>query len=127
MLEVAIALAARPSLLLLDEPVSGMNPSETASFMKMIDKIREREITILLVANKSGVGAMVKVFAGDDVYTKMHHGKSGYLAQSLYPLYFGLGSNKKIDKIEVAWPSGKTQVIDRKIELNRVLEITEPK
>ena len=49
LLEVAIALAARPSLLLLDEPVSGMNPSETESFMKMIDKIREREITILLV------------------------------------------------------------------------------
>jgi branched-chain amino acid transport system ATP-binding protein len=49
LLEVAIALAARPSLLLLDEPVSGMNPSETASFMKMIDKIRQQEITILLV------------------------------------------------------------------------------
>jgi len=49
LLEVAIALAAKPSLLLLDEPVSGMNPSETASFMKMIDKIRERNITILLV------------------------------------------------------------------------------
>ena len=49
LLEVAVALAARPSLLLLDEPVSGMNPSETENFMKMIDKIREREITILLV------------------------------------------------------------------------------
>jgi len=49
LLEVAIALAAKPSLLLLDEPVSGMNPSETASFMKMIAKIRERNITILLV------------------------------------------------------------------------------
>lgn len=49
LLEVAIALAAKPSLLLLDEPVSGMNPSETASFMKLIDKIRQREITILLV------------------------------------------------------------------------------
>ena len=49
LLEVAVALAARPSLLLLDEPVSGMNPSETENFMQMIDKIREREITILLV------------------------------------------------------------------------------
>ena len=49
LLEVAIALASKPSLLLLDEPVSGMNPSETASFMKMIAKIRERNITILLV------------------------------------------------------------------------------
>jgi branched-chain amino acid transport system ATP-binding protein len=49
LLEVAIALAAKPSLLLLDEPVSGMNPSETASFMKMIEKIQERNISILLV------------------------------------------------------------------------------
>jgi branched-chain amino acid transport system ATP-binding protein len=49
LLEVAVALAADPTLLLLDEPVSGMNPVETASFMKMVDKIRGRGITILLV------------------------------------------------------------------------------
>ncbi len=49
LLEVAVALAADPTLLLLDEPVSGMNPVETASFMKMVDKIRRRGITILLV------------------------------------------------------------------------------
>ena len=36
LLEVAVALAAKPKLLLLDEPVSGMNPLETASFMKML-------------------------------------------------------------------------------------------
>jgi cytochrome oxidase Cu insertion factor (SCO1/SenC/PrrC family) len=77
-------------------------------------------------SNRSGVGARVKVFAGDDVYTKMHHGKSGYLSQSLYPLYFGLGSNKKIDQIEVTWPSGKVQVVDHTIEMNQVLEVTEP-
>ncbi len=77
-------------------------------------------------SNKSGIGAMVRVFAGDDVYTKMNHGKSGYLSQSVYPLYFGLGSNQEIDKIEVSWPSGRTQIIERKIELNQLLEITEP-
>jgi branched-chain amino acid transport system ATP-binding protein len=49
LLEVAIALAARPSLVLLDEPVSGMNPAEKARFMGMIAKIRERGITVLLV------------------------------------------------------------------------------
>jgi len=49
LLEVAIALAARPSLLLLDEPVSGMNPSETASFIALLGKIRARGITVLLV------------------------------------------------------------------------------
>ncbi len=49
LLEVAVALAAKPSLLLLDEPVSGMNPAETVDFMKLVDKIRARDITILLV------------------------------------------------------------------------------
>jgi branched-chain amino acid transport system ATP-binding protein len=49
LLEVAIALAARPSLLLLDEPMSGMNPAEKARFMGTLAKIRERGITVLLV------------------------------------------------------------------------------
>jgi len=49
LLEVAIALAARPKLLMLDEPVSGMNPSETASFMAKLAEIRLLGITVLLV------------------------------------------------------------------------------
>src|SRR5262245_3460716 len=49
LLEVAIALAAKPKLLLLDEPVSGMNPSETASFMTKLGEIRKLGITVLLV------------------------------------------------------------------------------
>ncbi len=77
-------------------------------------------------SNRSGVGAKVRVFAGDDVYTKVNHGKSGYLSQSSLPLYFGIGSNEEIDKIEVTWPSGEIQVIDRAIELNQLIEIAEP-
>jgi branched-chain amino acid transport system ATP-binding protein len=49
LLGVAVALAARPTMLLLDEPVSGMNATETAKVMKLIDKIRLSGITILLV------------------------------------------------------------------------------
>ncbi len=49
LLEVAIALAARPKLLLLDEPVSGMNSAEKAAFTATISKIRKRGITVLLV------------------------------------------------------------------------------
>ena len=49
LLEIAIALAAQPSLLLLDEPVSGMNPAETAAFMRKLAEIRALGITVLLV------------------------------------------------------------------------------
>ncbi|MGH8700513.1 MAG: ABC transporter ATP-binding protein [Burkholderiales bacterium] len=49
LLEVAVALAARPKLLLLDEPVSGMNPVETESFMAKLAEIRALGITVLLV------------------------------------------------------------------------------
>ena len=46
---VALALAVKPSMLLLDEPVSGMNASETARFVKLVRKIRDTGVTILLV------------------------------------------------------------------------------
>ncbi|MCL2069522.1 MAG: ABC transporter ATP-binding protein [Treponema sp.] len=49
-LEIARALAANPSLLLLDEPAAGMNPQETSELMKLIAFIRkEFKITILLI------------------------------------------------------------------------------
>jgi branched-chain amino acid transport system ATP-binding protein len=46
---VALALAAEPSMLLLDEPVSGMNASETQNLVELIRKIRGHGVTILLV------------------------------------------------------------------------------
>ena len=75
-------------------------------------------------SNRNGVGAIVKVFAGEKAYTKCNDGKSGYLSQSVLPLYFGLGDAKKIDRVEVHWPSGRKQIIQNP-DVNRVLEIQE--
>jgi branched-chain amino acid transport system ATP-binding protein len=49
LLGVGLALAAQPSMLLLDEPVSGMNTSETAKVMNLVETIRASGVTILLV------------------------------------------------------------------------------
>lgn len=49
-LGIAMALAADPKLIMLDEPVAGMNPSETRDMMMVIRKLRdEKDITVILV------------------------------------------------------------------------------
>jgi ABC-type branched-subunit amino acid transport system ATPase component len=48
-LEVARALAGEPRLLMLDEPAAGMNPSEAGELMKLIRRIRDSGVTVLLI------------------------------------------------------------------------------
>ena len=48
-LEIARALALKPRLLLLDEPAAGMNPTESADLMKLIRRIRDSGVTVLLI------------------------------------------------------------------------------
>jgi branched-chain amino acid transport system ATP-binding protein len=54
-LEIAIAMASEPRLLLLDEPVAGLNAIESRDVMQLIHKIREQNITILLVEHDMNV------------------------------------------------------------------------
>ncbi len=55
-LEIARALAAKPQLLLLDEPTAGMNPSETQAMMDFIQHLRDEiGITILLIEHQMRV------------------------------------------------------------------------
>ncbi len=48
-LGVAMAMAAQPRLLLLDEPITGMNPEESRRFIELIRGLRDRGITLMVV------------------------------------------------------------------------------
>jgi ABC-type branched-subunit amino acid transport system ATPase component len=48
-LEIARAMATNPKLILLDEPAAGMNPAESGQLTKLIEQIRQRGITVLLI------------------------------------------------------------------------------
>ena len=75
-------------------------------------------------SNRDGIGAQVRVTAAGKTYTQWNDGKSGYLSQSLIPLYFGLGKAQKVDTVEVLWPSGTTQTV-RGPKVNGQIEIVE--
>jgi hypothetical protein len=77
-------------------------------------------------SNRDGLGALVTVTAGMKKFIRYHDGKSGYLAQSSLPLYFGLGEAQAIDQIEVRWPAGGKQVLNPiDLKINTTLTITE--
>jgi len=70
-LEIARALAARPRLLLLDEPTAGMNPSETQAMMDFIRHLRDQlGITILLIEHQMRV-----VMGISETVTVLDYGK----------------------------------------------------
>ncbi|MEI7466304.1 MAG: branched-chain amino acid ABC transporter ATP-binding protein/permease [Burkholderiales bacterium] len=66
LLEIARAMATKPSLLLLDEPAAGMNPQEAAMLMQTIRSLRDRGITVIFVEHNvklvMGVSDTVTVF-----------------------------------------------------------------
>jgi branched-chain amino acid transport system ATP-binding protein len=70
-LELGIALASEPQLLLLDEPTAGMSPQETASTIALIGKIaRERGLTLLFTEHDMDV-----VFSIAQKITVVHQGR----------------------------------------------------
>jgi branched-chain amino acid transport system ATP-binding protein len=68
-LEIAVALAAKPELLLMDEPTAGMSPEETKVMMGLIRKLVEKR-TVVLVEHK-----MKLVMGISERVVVLHHGE----------------------------------------------------
>ncbi len=70
-LELGIALAVKPSLLLLDEPTQGMSPKETAETTELIRRlVKERGLTLIFVEHDMNV-----VFGISESIKVMHQGR----------------------------------------------------
>jgi branched-chain amino acid transport system ATP-binding protein len=69
-LEVARALATRPKILLLDEVMSGLTPTESKAMLPVIQRIRDSGVTILMIEH-----VMHAIMALSDRIVVLHHGQ----------------------------------------------------
>ncbi|MBN2476331.1 MAG: CRTAC1 family protein [Pirellulales bacterium] len=74
--------------------------------------------------NRDGVGARVKVAAGDLTQVDEVHGGRGYQSHYGSRLCYGLGKRTRIDRIEVRWIGGGVDVLEN-VGVDRLLTITE--
>src|SRR5262249_9132453 len=64
-------------------------------------------------SNRDAIGAIVHVYQGDRILTRQVRAACGYLSHSSRTLHFGLGDNAAIDRVEITWPSGLRQPLDK--------------
>jgi hypothetical protein len=75
-------------------------------------------------SNRSAIGAQVRVFWNGQRQAQEVTGGSGFCAQNQRRLHFGLGKNANVDRVEIRWPSGKTQTIHAP-EINKIHKLKE--
>jgi len=75
---------------------------------------QEHWISLELVGSKSNrlaIGARVKAIAGSLVQVDEVRSGGSYLSQNDLRIHFGLGNANTVDRLEIRWPSGRTQVL----------------
>ncbi len=77
-------------------------------------------------SNRDGIGAIVRVSSGSDSQTQMLRSGSSYLSQSELVLTFGLGTHEQADAIEIRWPSGAVDHLE-KVRVGQLITVQEGK
>ena len=88
---------------------------------------RNNWLQIKMKATRSAsdaVGTRVKITTGDLSQIREVQSGDGYLSQRELKLHFGIGKHNKVNKIEVQWVSGSTQIVQQ-VPANQVLSLQE--
>ena len=105
-----------------------VNLNNTGKFLRNNKGNENNWLQLKLVgqtSNRDGIGARVRVTAGGKTQTSQKRSTTGYLSQNDPRMHFGLAKNEFADKIEIKWPSGKSQVLEH-INANQVITVKEP-
>ena len=103
------------------------NQNEAPSLLRLAHKPANHWIELKLEgvkSNRSAIGARVRVTTGNLVQTAEVRSGGSYLSQNDLRLHFGLGGAVKVDKVEINWPGGGTQV-ESSLSADRAISIRE--
>jgi len=104
-----------------------LNLADAPDVLRNVSPAKNHWLQLKLVGvktNRDGVGAKVKVVAGDLTLVDEVHSGHGYQSHFGSRLYFGLGRHDRVDRIEVRWIGGGVDVIEN-VSADRLLVITE--
>jgi enediyne biosynthesis protein E4 len=107
---IIVSLVGRPTLLRND----GGN-SNQAIVLRLLGR----------ASNRDGVGAKVKVVANGRTQTAQKRSSGGYLSQNDPRLFFGIGQARIAERVEIGWPSGRTQVLTN-VAPGTTIDVEEP-
>jgi hypothetical protein len=76
-------------------------------------------------SNRDGIGAKVRISAGPLRLTDEARSAPSYLSSTEARMHFGLGGAKRVDRLEIDWPSGAKQILEN-VTVNQLLTVKEP-
>jgi hypothetical protein len=74
--------------------------------------------------NRDAIGAAIRLTAGSRTQVREIRAGSSYLAQNDLRAHFGLGGATRADRIEILWPSGRTEIL-RNVAVNQIVTVGE--
>lgn len=76
-------------------------------------------------SNRDGLGAIVRVTAGGRTTLHLHRASTSFIMQGDPRVHVGLGSEARVDRLEIRWPSGQVQILEQPT-VDRILRVREP-
>ena len=92
--------------------------SGSSMLVRVLTAARQRN------ANRDAIGAVIRLTAGSRTQVREIRAGSSYLSQNDLRAHFGLGAATRADRIDILWPSGRTEVL-RNVAANQIVTVGE--
>lgn len=109
--DIALVNANRPLLNWYRNEIADLAPERQSLSIRLVGGNKQNQPSKEWSA-RDGYGAVVTIVCGDQKYVRELRCGEGFAAQNSQTMLVGMGTTVMADRVEVRWPSGKSQVVD---------------